>query len=161
MDISTLTTSTRLLDAFEKIGVSEGSGLVSSGPSPAPKELVQKFEALMEQGPEQGTSQGAEQAKANAVPDAAQAPSPQGPDIQTDAIRPADEASLTQQAEQQSRNTQGVDAAAHSAEAPLMNHMDLYRLQFQVAMFKVQGESGSQISQKAAQGMDSLLRQQS
>ena len=161
MDISTLTTSTRLMDAFEKMGVSEGSGLVSSGPSPAPKELVQKFEALMEQGPEQRAHQSSEQTNANAVPDAAQAPSLQGSDLQTDAIRPADEASRTQQADQQSRNTQGVDAAAHSAEAPLMNHMDLYRLQFQIAMFKVQGESGSQISQKAAQGMDSLLRQQS
>ena len=153
MDISTLTTSTRLMDAFEKMGVSEGSGLVSSGPSPAPKELVQKFEALMEQGPEQ--------AKSNTVADAVHTSSPQEPDIQADVIRPADDARRPQQADLNSRNTQGVDAAAHSAEAPLMNHMDLYRLQFQIAMFKIQGESGSQISQKAAQGMDSLLRQQS
>ncbi len=154
MDISSLTASTRLMDAFEKMGVSEGSGLVSSGPSPAPKELVQKFEALMRQGPEQGTEMRAEQANAAldsaqaGKPHAAQGTAPLDKAAAPDAVRPASDAG---------RAGQGTAPA----ETPLLSHMDLYRLQFQIAMLKVQGETGSQISQKAAQGMDSLLRQQS
>ena len=49
----------------------------------------------------------------------------------------------------------------HEGTAPLMSHTELYHLQVQLAMLKVQSTAGSQVSQKAAQGMDSLLRNQS
>ena len=50
MDIGSIaSSSSRLLEALERVGVSPGEGLVSSGPSPVPEALARKFEALMEQ----------------------------------------------------------------------------------------------------------------
>ena len=42
-----------------------------------------------------------------------------------------------------------------------MSPSELYRLQFQVAMLRLQADTGSQVSQKTTQGLDSLLRNQS
>ena len=46
-------------------------------------------------------------------------------------------------------------------DTPLLSPTELYRLQFQVAMLRLQADTGSQVNQKAAQGLDSLLRNQS
>ena len=48
MDAVSIASSNRLLEAFERMGLSQGEGLVSSGPSPVPEAASRAFERLME-----------------------------------------------------------------------------------------------------------------
>ena len=52
-------------------------------------------------------------------------------------------------------------AGLPETETPLLTPSELYRLQFQVAMLRLQADTGSKVNQQATQGFDSLLRNQS
>lgn len=146
MDIGSIaSSSSRLLDALERMGLSQGEGLVSSGPSPVPKELTRLFEGLMEQDQTGLTAQTGEtfrQPRADGPSSVAQedhgfrAEAP-------DALQGSEVSSIPE------------------ADASLLSPSELYHLQFQVAMLRLQADTGSQVNQKAAQGLDSLLRNQS
>ena len=150
MDVGAVSTSSRLLEALEKLSSSEGAGLVSSGPSPVPPELARAFENLMQEpGPELQ-----ENALKADAPSAGAGRTGEASGIQDAAAEPQD---------MRAEGLERTDAPSPqpAAEAPLMSHTELYRLQFQLAMLKLQSTTGSQVSQKAAQGFDSLLRSQS
>ena len=143
MDAVSIASSSRLLEAFERMGVSQGEGLVSSGPSPVPDSLARAFENLMEQ--------------TDIQPQAAAAPG-QTPETGT--------VSLSQEAEpphgtEAANGVTGGDSFSASPQTPLLSPAELYHLQFQVAMLRHEADTASQVSQKTTQGLDSLLRNQS
>ena len=146
MDIGSIaSSSSRLLEALERVGVSPGEGLVSSGPSPVPEALARKFEALMEQ-----ESSG------------------QGPrtDIPLQQSQGTENVSSIRQEEDfrvdgAGQTQETSPAGLPETEAPLLSPSELYRLQFQVAMLRLQADTGSKVNQQATQGFDSLLRNQS
>lgn len=142
MDAVSVASSSRLLEALERMGVSQGEGLVSSGPSPVPDSLARAFERLMDQ------------------PNAsAETPLRSGQAAETQAASlPREENSLHIDAVS---DVSGKTAAAAPAETPLPSPTELYRLQFQVAMLRHELDTGSQVAQKTSQGLDSLLRNQS
>ena len=150
MDVGGISTSSRLFEALEKLATSEGAGLVSSGPSPVPPDLARAFEQLMQDpGPE---------LQDNSL--TLDGPPPGTGDIQTPS------GVQTPQPNAQEAKLEGLDGCdtasrQMAAEMPLMSHTELYQLQFQLAMLKLQSATGAQASQKAAQGFDSLLRSQS
>ncbi|HJD98153.1 hypothetical protein [Mailhella massiliensis] len=148
MDIgSVASSSSRLLDALERMGLSQGEGLISSGPSPVPGELARMFESLMER----------------------EQPSLQAQEV---GLFPGN-ASGTERASSIAREgdffrSEGVEQASGSGASPspgmeetLISPSELYRLQFQVGMLRFQAETGSNVKQQATQGLDSLLRNQS
>lgn len=146
MDAVSINSSNRLLEAFERLGASQGEGMVSSGPSPVPKELVRTFEQLMEQAPSELRS------TAESLP--GQSPAVQSADVLPDSTFQKDVFAVD--------NTTGTEhAVSMPTDPPLMSPSELYRLQFQVAMLRLQADTGSQVSQKTTQGLDSLLRNQS
>lgn len=146
MEIGSVGSSSRLLEALEKLGTSQGEGLVSSGPSPVPDGLAKAFERLLDE---------AADPRSDAVSADAAAPAEGRPPA--DMASPSDEGTMTAD----------IPAEGHDApqppevSGPLMSHTELYRLQFQIAMLKIEAESGSQVSQKTSQGIDALLRNQS
>lgn len=153
---SLIGSSVRLWDAFERMGVSQGEGLVSSGPSPAPKELVREFEKLMAQ-------EHSPQAIQNTSP-SADYPEPVRPyePLRTEAIegtRLADGTERVQKTQEASQSD--VDAPRRGEAGQPVDHIQFYQIQFQVGMLRQLAEAGSQVSKQASQGMDSLLRQQS
>ena len=143
MDAVSIASSNRLLEAFERMGLSQGEGLVSSGPSPVPEAASRAFERLMEQSettpPDPSAGQPVE-TRETAFPG------------RNDAPRDLD-----------APETVRSDAVASPAglETPLLSPSELYRLQFQVAMLRLQADTGSQVTQKTSQGLDSQLRNQS
>ena len=150
MDIGAVSGSSKLLEALEKLGTSEGAGLVSSGPSPVPPELARAFEQLMQE------------------PDPSSQLTAPGTDAPSSSISQAQEAPPLEDIQSSGHDlrVETQDAPTdvslqHEGSEPLMSHTELYHLQFQLAMLKVLSTTGSQVSQKAAQGMDSLLRNQS
>ena len=146
MDAVSISSSTRLLEAFERMGASQGEGLVSSGPSPVPTELARTFEHLMEQAPSEL------QPTAESLP--GQSPAVLSADVLPDSDLPKEVSAVD--------NTTGTEhAVTMPSDPPLMSPSELYRLQFQVAMLRLQADTGSQVSQKTTQGLDSLLRNQS
>lgn len=143
MDAVSLASSNRLLEAFERMSIPQGEGLVSSGPSPVPEALSRAFEQLLEQsdaGPSSAGTAGQTEAQ-NVSPSARDA------------------------ASEDSRVAEGVFAdrssVTEASEAQLLSPSELYHLQFQVAMLRFQADSGYQVTQKTTQGLDSLLRNQS
>ena len=148
MDIGAISGSTRLLEAFEKLGTSEGAGLISSGPSPVPPDLARAFEQLMQ-----------EPASAPGKTDRdAHASSP----VQYQYTAPLEDAPPVAQDMRVERKDGHTAAKLQSDEAPaFISPTELYHLQFQLAMLKLQSTTATQISQKTAQGLDSLLRNQS
>lgn len=150
MDVGGISASSRLFEALEKLATSEGAGLVSSGPSPVPPDLARAFEQLLQEpGPE---------LQENSLTLDVQ--SPGAGDIQ-----PASGVRHPQDGIQDgiAESLEGCNTTSgHTTpDVPLMSHTELYQLQFQLAMLKIQSTTGSQVSQKAAQGFDSLLRSQS
>ncbi len=144
MDAVSLSSASRLLEALERASVSPGDGMVSSGPSPVPDSLKAAFERLMEQPGEASMADGFRSSGASLLQERS----------------PAD-SSPSAQAERIDRPSLEDSAVSFKGEAPLLSPSDLYCLQFHVAMLRLQAEAGSQVTQKAAQGMDSLLRTQS
>lgn len=141
MDAVSAASSNRLLEAFERMGLSQGEGLVSSGPSPVPEALSRAFEHLMDQ-----------------------------PDAQSPALGQAGQTAEAYRLPPQDDNAAGMTVsdptgnAVPSSPAPeghLLGPSELYRLQFQVAMLRHEADAGSQVTQKTSQGLDSLLRNQS
>lgn len=150
MDIGAVSGSSKLLEALEKLGISEGAGLVSSGPSPVPPELARAFEQLMQE-PDPSSQLSAP---------GSDAPPPSTPQVQE--APPLEDTQFSGQDMRVETQDAPSDVSFQpEGTAPLMSHTELYHLQFQLAMLKVQSTTGSQVSQKAAQGMDSLLRNQS
>ena len=148
MDIgSAASTSSRLLDALERMGLSQGEGLVSSGPSPVPGELARMFESLMEQGQ---TDMHAGQA------DFARQMSPG-----TAAVSSVGQEGDQVRAAGMERVSGNEAAPPSGTEETLLSPSELYRLQFQVGMLRFQAETGSNVKQQTTQGLDSLLRNQS
>lgn len=143
MDAVSVASSGRLLEAFERMGASQGEGLVSSGPSPVPDSLARAFEKLLDQ------------------PDVQpQAAAFSGQTSETRAASFSAEAAPTPGTEA----VNGVASAEQSSAAPkasLLSPVELYHLQFQVAMLRHEADTASQVSQKTTQGLDSLLRNQS
>ena len=146
MDAVSISSANRLLEAFERLGATQGEGLVSSGPSPVPKELARMFEQLMDQQP------------------ADMQPSADSLSIRSSAAQGADNIPHGDAP----KDVSAVDAAQNSpsavqmqTETPLISPSELYRLQFHVAMLRHQADIGSQVTQKTTQGLDSLLRNQS
>ena len=142
---SVASSSSRLLEALERLGVSQGEGLVSSGPSPVPEGLARRFEALMEQEPS-GVAARAD----TALP-------PSGNMEGVSSVRQEDSFRV----EAADNLPEKESARLPEVDTPLLSPTELYRLQFQVAMLRLQADTGSQVNQKAAQGLDSLLRNQS
>ncbi len=146
MDAVSISSANRLLEAFERLGATQGEGLVSSGPSPVPKELARMFEQLMDQQPaDMQPSAETLSGRSSAVQSVEDLPRSDAPKDVSAVENAPDSASSVQM----------------QAETPLMSPSELYRLQFHVAMLRLQADTGSQVSQKATQGMDSLLRNQS
>ena len=148
MDIGfTTSTTSRLLDALERSGLSPGEGLVSSGPSPVPDNLARMFESLMEQGQPAVQTENAEfsrnmsmRADKNAAVGSGEEP------LRTGNTEPG----------------RGSESAPiRGGEETLISPSELYRLQFQVGMLRFQAEIGSNVKQQTTQGLDSLLRNQS
>lgn len=149
MDIgSAAFSSSRLLEAFERLGVSQGEGLVSSGPSPVPKELSQMFERLMEQEPHVTSFPGAGHKGMSGTE--VSVPIPQEAVPGTGGAEASPEPHPLQAAPAQEAGTPAFPSPA-----------ELYHLQFRIAMLRMLPETGAQINQKTAQGIDSLLRNQS
>lgn len=143
MDAVSLASSNRLLEAFERMSLPQGEGLVSSGPSPVPDALSRAFEQLLEQ--------------PDVRPDASgTAGQPEVHDVSSSARDAAAEDRRT--AESLSADRGSISGAS---ETPLLTPSELYHLQFQVAMLRFQADSGFQVTQKTTQGLDSLLRNQS
>lgn len=143
MDTVSLDSSNRLLEAFERMSVPQGEGLVSSGPSPVPDALSRAFENLLEQNGVQAAPEGlVEQTNVpQAVPSSTDAATGEG-------LRP--------------ENVKEAPSSAPSASGEaLLSPSELYRLQFQVAMLRFQADAGQQVTQKTTQSLDSLLRNQS
>ena len=143
MDPVSIASSNRLLEAFERMSVPQGEGLVSAGPSPVPDSLSRAFEQLLE--------------KADAQP--AHMDSTGRTELGRTDFSGQEEV-------QQSRpSTNAIDGDAlvssRNGETPLLTPSELYHLQFQVAMLRFQADSGYQVTQKTTQGLDSLLRNQS
>lgn len=143
MDAVSLASSNRLLEAFERMSLPQGEGLVSSGPSPVPDALSRAFEQLLEQSDAGPSSAG-------------MAGQPEVHDVSSSARDAAAEDRRT--AESLSADRGSISGAS---ETPLLTPSELYRLQFQVAMLRFQADSGFQVTQKTTQGLDSLLRNQS
>ncbi len=146
MDIgSVVSSSSRLLEALERLGLSQGEGLVSSGPSPVPEALARKFEALMEQ---DVSGQGLR----------TDIPLPRGQSTENvSSIRQEEDFRVDGAGQTPENRT----ARLPETETPFPSPSELYRLQFQVAMLRLQADTGSKVNQQAAQGLDSLLRNQS
>lgn len=142
MDAISLDSSSRLLEAFERMSIPQGEGLVSSGPSPVPDALSRAFEQLLEQSDARPASAGT----------AGQ------PEVQNVSPSARDATSKDSVAENVSADRSAVTGAS---EAPLLSPSELYHLQFQVAMLRFQADSGYQVTQKTTQGLDSMLRNQS
>ncbi|MBP3730845.1 MAG: hypothetical protein J6I40_05165 [Mailhella sp.] len=136
MDLAAISSAaSHLIEAFEKMHAPAGEGLVSSGPSPVPDELVRNFEQMLSE-------------NAGMEPASVQA---------NDAASPV-------RSGQYAGDTGYGDAMQINA-APeahtLLQPSELYSLQFHVAMLRFMTDSGSQVQQKTVQGLDSLLRNQS
>ena len=142
MDVAAIAdASTRLLQAFEKMGSSPGEGLAGNGPSPVPRELARQFEDLLQEG-------------GGAAPAPSAAGSSRAESVSPD-VGAGNDAGAVEKAS-------GADAAEGiPAEPVLLSPTELYSLQFHVAMLRFTAETGSQLQQKTAQGFDSLLRTQS
>lgn len=148
MDIGfTTSTTSRLLDALERTGLSPGEGLVSSGPSPVPADLARMFESLMEQGQPAMPTEAADLSR-QTVPrtDKTASAGVGGEPLRTEGTEPV----------------RGNESAPiRGGEETLPSPSELYRLQFQVGMLRFQAEIGSNVKQQTTQGLDSLLRNQS
>lgn len=143
MDAVSVASSSRLLEAFERMGISQGEGLVSSGPSPVPDSLARAFEKLLEQADVQ-------------------------PQTATPSARPAEtQAAFPSLETEQAHGTEpvngvsGAESSASAAGPELISPAEFYHLQFQAAMLRHEAETASQVTQKTTQGLDSLLRNQS
>ena len=161
MDISALSSagsgSTKLIEAFEQMGLSQGEGLISSGPSPVPRELAQKFEMLMAQS-DGSTSQGNTPAPhpENGIPAGEAFPNAAA----SSGVSPLDETVYRSGSDSSHRDSiqkSGADDVSSVEFTP----EELYHIQFLTAMFRLQTETASQVSKQTAQGLDSLLRSQS
>ena len=146
MDAVSISSANRLLEAFERLGATQGEGLVSSGPSPVPKELARMFEQLMDQQPADM------QPSADSLSNRPSAAQNAGDIPRSDA--PKDISAVDRAPDQ-------PNAVQMQTETPLISPSELYRLQFHVAMLRHEADIGSQVTQKATQGLDSLLRNQS
>ena len=143
MDIGALSSSSgasRLLEALERMRTPTGEGLVSSGPSPVPRELSREFEQLMEQEPE-GFN----------VHDSVSAPEALN---QGEFSRSEDKSFQID-----APGDRPVETLPNAEQ--LFTPEQLYHVQFAAGMLRIQVESVSKISQQASQGFDSLLRTQS
>ena len=143
MDAVSIASSNRLLEAFERMGVSQGEGLISSGPSPVPDSVARMFEHLMEQSePSFSEKLPGQPGEAQDVSLAGGYDTPRGNTV---------------------TDIPGSESVSPSSvtQAPLLSPTELYRIQFQVAMLRIQSDTGSQVTQKTSQGLDSLLRNQS
>ena len=163
MDISALSSagsgSTKLIEAFERMGLSQGEGLISSGPSPVPRELAQKFEMLMAQS-DGSASQGN-----------TPAPQPENGIPAGESFQPSNAAAssgvspLDKTVYHSDGDTSHIDSiqksGADDVSSVEFTPEELYHIQFLTAMFRLQTETASQVSQQTAQGLDSLLRAQS
>ena len=143
MDAVSLASSSRLLEAFERMNFPQGEGLVRSGPSPVPESLSRAFEQLLDQ-------TGLQSAPGEAAGQ---------PDVQKTSPSLKDAMSDEDMAPEQT--AERLSSASTASDAPLLTPSELYSLQFQVAMLRFQADSGSQVTQKTTQGLDSLLRNQS
>ena len=143
MDIGALSSApgaSRLLEALERMRTPPGEGLVSSGPSPVPRELSREFEQLMEQEPE-----GFQAHESVSAPDAVN---------QGEFFRTEDKSLQV--------DTVGDRPVDHTPNVEqIFTPEQLYQVQFAAGMLRIQVESVSKISQQASQGFDSLLRTQS
>lgn len=143
MDPVSIASSNRLLEAFERMSVPQGEGLVSAGPSPVPDSLSRAFEQLLEKADAQPAHMDStgrtEMGKTDFSGQDAVQENRASPDAVDGDVRPA----------------------SPGGEEPLLTPSELYHLQFQVAMLRFQADSGYQVTQKTTQGLDSLLRNQS
>ncbi|NLY41500.1 MAG: hypothetical protein GX055_07785 [Desulfovibrionales bacterium] len=180
----------KLLAALEKSGISNSADLRSSlGPSGSPDpELVRAFENALAQGPAEGSSHirlvsgtGYYEAELHApgVPEQGNFSQGQGPQ-ELSSVSQTDQPELRLERTEQIAPAQDTPAphpgqntqppgpgTIHELQhifdrmnAGQLSAEDLFRMQYLIGMLKVQTESGLQASQKAAQGFDSLLKQQ-
>ena len=177
MDISGLG-ATKLLEALEKLNVSKGAELRSSGPQgQPPAELVRAFEdALNAPADRNGSGTAATSAEPETVS------SGQATEFPEEAVNRPQEVSVQEWRDDGVervgfRRVEGPEAA-QSAEmnpddsmrelARLIERVgggnasaaELYRLQYLVGILRVQATGGSQLSQQLNQGFESLLKQQ-
>ncbi len=129
----------RLIEAFEKIGTDRGVDRAGVGPSPPPAGLVRMFEDMLAHGAELH-SPGMAAAPAGVQPEA-----PGSPVTGESGLPPVE----------------GPGGAETVNPEPALSIPDFFSLQFHVAMARFCMETGSQIQQKTAQGLESLLKNKS
>ncbi len=152
MDIGAVaSSSSRLLDALEKSGLSQGEGLVSTGPSPVPDKLAREFERLLE---DPAPSREAEATGNIRL-------SEEAGTGQTGAVQPPEQPGLSADKGEDLEPAGNIAGDTRTGEGWSLSPAELYSLQFQVAMLRLTAESGSQVQRQASQGLDSLLRSQS
>ena len=144
MDAVSTASASRLLKELDRMGLSKGEGLVSSGPSPVPHAVSRAFEQLMEQ---------------TDVPSPAVGSAETSQGMRTTALSPEEKGIVDSSPSDMPAGE--VSRASPSVEAPLISPQELYHLQFQVAMLRHEVDTGFQVTQKTTQGLDSLLRNQS
>ena len=180
MDISGLG-ATKLLEALEKLNVSKGAELRSSGPQgQPPAELVRAFEDALNAPADRNASEAARNAsgpvqpadgssgRAAGVPEEAvgrpqEAPAPEWrtADVERVGFRRVEGAETAQSVEM--RPDDSIRELARLLERvgrETASVAELYRLQYLVGMLRVQATGGSQLSQQVNQGFESLLKQQ-
>lgn len=181
MDISDLG-ATKLLEALEKLNVSKGAELRSSGPQgQPPAELVRAFEDALNAPADRNASETAARnasgpvqpadgssGRAAGVPEEAvgrpqEVPAPEWrtADVERVGFRRVEGAETAQSVEM--RPDDSIRELARLLErvgGGNASVAELYRLQYLVGMLRVQATGGSQLSQQVNQGFESLLKQQ-
>jgi hypothetical protein len=151
--------SSKLLQLLEKSGISDGAELRSEGPSgPPDQELVRAFEEALA---------GGRDAHPHAV---GPRPGEETGTGMSDALR-TDAVGTPQQIPRQDVRSHEADFRHHPDSLQELESLtriadgelrpeELFRIQYLVGMLKIQTESSMQITQKTAQGFESLLKQQ-
>lgn len=173
----------KLLAALEKSNSTDGANLRSSqGPGGTPDpELVRAFESALAQGPEEVMGSGLEtgniqqvanphESSPGQMPQALSGPDSQGMDtmhlgLENPELKVPHQATITTHQSQdvqfpEQGTLQELQHIIDKISTGQLNAEDLFRMQYLIGMLKVQTESGLQVSQKTAQGFDSLLKQQ-
>jgi len=173
MEISSVaSSSSKLLEALEKLGTSQGTDLRSTGPLGVPsQDVIRLFEDAMNNGQQNPQTVFSEQKDLSHNVE-------QSPDTLSDGTvridsthssaqadflsQPVDSANKSSQVNHSAKNNiQELQELIECLTQGNINPSELYRLQYLIGMLKVHATSGEQTSQQISQSFESILKQQS